>query len=371
MHVGAKNEPLAVATMSGYRHGRNYWGRILIVNTFGAVAAFGLLGGFVTGAPWWTRWRDLLASFVVANCIGGTMGLVMPMVLHRISDRSRVTVWVVRLVLIPVTIVLGLSIASVVPVALGLIQPSEYREALVGSLRISFIVGTVAALAVTVYETLRTQLDATTLALRTKERDEAEARRVGAEAQLASLESRVNPHFLFNTLNSIAALTHNDPGGAERMTNQLASLMRSSLDSGSSPLVTLDEEVRLVRDYLEIERVRFGDRLRFTIDIDDLARATPVPRLSLQTIVENSVKYAVSPRREGGRVTIRGVMTADLTRLSVEDDGPGFDAGRVAKGHGLALLKSRLAMNFERRAALAIESRPGRTCVTIELPRSG
>src|SRR4029077_10382502 len=114
----------------------------------------------------------------------------------------------------------------------------------------------------TVVEQMRKRLDAARLALRTKERDEAEARRLAAEAQLASLESRVQPHFLFNTLNSIAALIHDDPNGAEKMTGQLASLMRSSLDH-QAPLVPVDDEVRIVRDYLDIERVRFGDRLRY------------------------------------------------------------------------------------------------------------
>ena len=140
---------------------------------------------------------------------------------------------------------------------------------------------------------------AATLALRTKERDEAEARRLAAEAQLASIESRVQPHFLFNTLNSIAALTHDDPAGAERMTGQLASLLRSSLDSTATPLVTLEQELRVVRAYLDIERVRFGDRLRYDVAPRWGAAAT-VPRMALQTLVENSVKYAVSPRREGG-----------------------------------------------------------------------
>jgi sensor histidine kinase YesM len=104
-----------------------------------------------------------------------------------------------------------------------------------------------------------------------KERETADARRLVAEAQLASLESRVNPHFLFNTLNSIAAMTHTDPQGAERMTHQLASLMRSSLDAASVPLVCLRDEIDLVRSYLAIERVRFGDRLRYTIDVDERA----------------------------------------------------------------------------------------------------
>jgi LytS/YehU family sensor histidine kinase len=221
------------------------------------------------------------------------------------------------------------------------------------------------------YETLRGQLDAATLALRTKERDEAEARRAATEAQLASLESRVNPHFLFNTLNSIASLTHSDPPGAERMTNQLASLMRSSLDSGSAPLVTLEEELKLVRDYLDIERVRFGDRLRFSIDVGEGAGDVRIPRLSLQTLVENSIKFAIAPSREGGCLSIRAAVSNEIARLEVQDDGPGFDATQVRDGHGLALLTSRLEMSFGERATLHIDGRRGGTCVTIEVPRSG
>src|SRR5439155_22771917 len=95
------------------------------------------------------------------------------------------------------------------------------------SLLISLLVATVACVFVIAYESLRAELDTTSLALRTKERDEAEARRLAAEARLASLESRVQPHFLFNTLNSIAELIHANPKGAERMTGQLASLLRS------------------------------------------------------------------------------------------------------------------------------------------------
>jgi LytS/YehU family sensor histidine kinase len=232
-------------------------------------------------------------------------------------------------------------------------------------------VGTVASLAVVAYETLRGQLEAATVALRTTERDEADARRVAAEARLASLESRVNPHFLFNTLNSIAALTHDNPSGAERMTNQLASLMRSSLDAGSGALVPLGQEVRVVRDYLEIERVRFGDRLRFTIDVPDDAHERLVPRLSLQTLVENSVKFAVSPRREGGSIAVRAAATEAGLRLEVEDDGPGFDPAVVPDGHGLALLEARLAMTFGGQGRLEVDNRPGRTVVAIEIPRSG
>ena len=355
--------------MRPHRHGRSYWVRILIVNTLGALTGFGLLGGLVTDAPWSTRWPVLAGSFVYANCIGGTMALLLPLVQHRLSTSRRATVWIVRLALIPVTIAIGCSIAAGVAVALGLIRPDQYIAQFRGSLWISFVTATVACLAVIAYETLRGQLDAATDALRAKEREEERARHAATEARLASLESRVNPHFLFNTLNSIAALTHSNPAGAERMTNQLASLMRSSLDGGSTPLVTLDEELRLVRDYLDIERVRFGDRLRFTIDVDDRASGTRLPRLSLQSLVENSVKYAIGSRREGGDIAIRAITSQDLTRLDVEDDGPGFDSDLIHDGHGLALLRSRLDVNFGPRARLDISSRPGRTCATIEVPR--
>ncbi len=204
-----------------------------------------------------------------------------------------------------------------------------------------------------------------------KERETADARRLVAEAQLASLESRVNPHFLFNTLNSIAAMTHTDPQGAERMTHQLASLLRSSLDAASMPLVCLRDEIDLVRNYLAIERVRFGDRLRYTIDVDEDAAEAPVPRLSLQTLAENSVKYAVSPQRDGASITIRAAANSTSTRVELEDDGPGFDPDQERPGHGLALLRARLAMNFPSHARLEVQSRPGRTRVAIVVPSHG
>jgi two-component system, LytTR family, sensor histidine kinase AlgZ len=352
------------------RHDLAYWFRIATVNALGAVVAFGILGGLVAEAPWSLRWRGLGASFIYANCIGGTCALAMPPLLRRFGSRSRTARWVTRLIALPALIVFGCAVAGVFGIAIGLIGPSEYLGSLRSSLWISLVVGTVATLAVVAYETLRGQLEAATIALRTKERDEADARRVAAETRLASLESRVNPHFLFNTLNSIAALTHENPSGAERMTNQLASLMRSSLDAGSAALVPLGQEVRVVRDYLEIERVRFGDRLRFTLDVPDEVRERLVPRLSLQTLVENSVKFAVSPRREGGSIAVRGAVTEAGLRLEVEDDGPGFEPALLPDGHGLALLKERLAMTFGERARLDVDSRPGRTLVAIEIPWS-
>jgi sensor histidine kinase YesM len=238
------------------------------------------------------------------------------------------------------------------------------RNSLKASIIITLIVGTL----ITIFETMRSQLDQAQLALRTKERDEAEARRLAAEAQFASLESRVQPHFLFNTLNSIAALIPTNPSGAEKMTEQLASLLRSSLDAAPNATVPLAQELKVIRDYLDIERVRFGSRLRYDIRIDPTLGEVRVPTLSLQTLVENCVKYAVAPRREGGSIVIAAARENGCVRLSVSDDGPGFDAAELPAGHGLQLIRARLQALFGDSARLAIDGRPGDTTVAIELP---
>jgi LytS/YehU family sensor histidine kinase len=254
-------------------------------------------------------------------------------------------------------------VGSIVAIALlraiGYIGPGAFGEWFRGSLRISLIMTLIFGISGTALEAMRARLDQTTLALRTKERDEAEARRLAIEAQLASLESRVNPHFLFNTLNSIAALVPRDPEGAERMTGQLASLMRSALDTAGSPTVPLADELKVVRDYLDIERVRFGERLRYSFTLDDRALETPVPRLSLQTLVENSVKFAVSPRPEGATVVLSAQMTDGYVRIEVQDDGPGFGEAGMPTGHGLALLEARLKMIFGDRATMGVENHSG------------
>ena len=172
-----------------------------------------------------------------------------------------------------------------------------------GSLKASIVVTLTFGIFVTVIETMRARLDEATVALRTKERDEAEARRLAAEAQLASIESRVQPHFLFNTLNSIAALVHDDPAGAERMTG--AARVAAALvarQHGDAARPARRGAARSSAPISTSSACGSAIACATTIQLDDGGRVgAPVPRMALQTLVENSVKYAVSPRREGGR----------------------------------------------------------------------
>lgn len=314
--------------------------------------------------------RVLVANFAAAAlfsvCIGGPLQVLLPLVAPRLNRRFRQPVyWVLMVGLMMAMASAGSAVAIAVLIQVGLVAPGQFIPFFLNALRISF------AITITFGVGMRKRADTAELALRTKERDEADARRAATEARLASLESRVQPHFLFNTLNSIAALIPVDPNGAERMTGLLASLLRASLDSADSPLVPLSTELQTVRTYLDIERVRFDDRLRYSIDVPTHLADVMVPRFALQTLVENSIKFAVAPRREGGQVRVSASAAADATTvdLVVEDDGPGFELATAPPRHGLALLRERLTLSSGERGALGVRATPGQTRVVVTVPR--
>jgi two-component system sensor histidine kinase AlgZ len=331
---------------------RRHWWRILGTNAVAAILAATVFSNIGLHTPA----RRIVATFAVAflfsMCIGPLVGLVMGRIAPLIWARLRFPLnWLASAATMIVLAAVGSIAAIAILVTIGYVPLERFGEWFAGSLRIAIAVTLTIGLFVTAYEVNKARVAA-----------------ASAEAQLAALESKVQPHFLFNTLNSIAELIRHDPSAAERMTTQLASLLRSSLAKEPTRIVSLDDELRLVRDYLEIERVRFGDRLRYEIDVDAAAATAGVPRLALQTLVENSIKYAVSPRNEGGRVIIRASASDDRVRVEVRDDGPGFDVRNTTGGHGLTLLRERLAIMFGPKAALQIDSTPAGSTVTMTLP---
>ncbi len=191
-------------------------------------------------------------------------------------------------------------------------------------------------------------------------------RRAAAEVRWSSLESRVRPHFLFNTLSSIRELVYRDVEQAGTMIQRFADLLRSSLESERCSVVPLRDEVRIVTGYLEIERMRLGARLRWSLEIEPASLECPVPALSVLTLVENSLKHAIAPRREGGSVAVKAGLHDGVLVIEAADDGPGFGGGAIVAGHGLDLLARRLE-TWGGGELLIRNGGPGAT-VTLKLP---
>lgn len=194
-----------------------------------------------------------------------------------------------------------------------------------------------------------------------------------ARAELRALRAQINPHFLFNTLNSIASLISVNPAAAEDTTTRLAEIFRYALTTSSREQARLADEVDFLRDYLAIEHIRFGERLRVRESIDPDLEDAMVPSLLLQPLVENAVKYAVSSRPEGGTVAITARRDGDDLLIEVADDGPGIDRASANPGTGFGLNSVRERLRASGRPdAIAIESSPGSgTRIRIRLPLEG
>ncbi len=172
-------------------------------------------------------------------------------------------------------------------------------------------------------------------------------------ARLDVLAARLQPHFLFNALQSVSALVDEDPPRARRMLAQLGDLLRDALAEQRDGMVTLAEEIALLRRYLAIEEVRFADRLRVEVDLGPGTEAVPVPRFLLQPLAENAIRHGLAPRPEGGRLRVRARRTGDTLELSVWNDGAPL-AARVSDGVGLATTRERLATTYRDRATLLL-----------------
>jgi signal transduction histidine kinase len=190
------------------------------------------------------------------------------------------------------------------------------------------------------------------------------------QAQLLALRSQLNPHFLFNALNSVISLMDRDVPAAQRMVARLGDLLRLSLTANDAE-VPLERELALVKQYLEIERIRFGDRLTVTVDVPRELLDLPVPNLVLQPLVENAIVHGVGPRPGPGRVSVEAQQTGDTLLLRVRDDGLGLDRTDSPVGHGIGVgnTRARLAAIYGSAASLELRDAEWGGCIAeISLP---
>ncbi len=200
--------------------------------------------------------------------------------------------------------------------------------------------------------------------------DAADARAGLARARLQVLQSQLHPHFLFNTLHSIAALVDEDAPTARRLIARLSDLLRTTLEIGEAADVPLEDELDLLERYLDIERVRYGARLGVVWEIAPAARAARVPPLLLQPLVENAIRHGIGPLETGGSIAIRAGIDGAWLQLEIADDGRGLGAaGTLAEGNGLRITRERLRHIYGADHALEIATKADAgLAVRIRLP---
>ena len=335
------------------------------------VAALSLAVALIVTTVLALRGSPFESTFFGAIVHAAIITVLATWTLSRAMPRLRPVNAAVRWVLL-VSILLGVAVIGTGLACALLARTSHVAwECMKESLALSALLTSTIGIAMLLYEGQRDRLDALTLALRTRELEHERAGKMALEARLAMLEARLQPHFLFNTLNAISALVRENPEEAERTVERLAAILRFSLDATQRGLVPLADEIEIVTAYLEIERTRLGERLSNAVKIAPGADGWRIPPLAIQSLVENSVKHAIAPRLSGGHICVEASVRDDRLVTGVWDDGSGFTTDAVPPGHGFDNLCERLRARFGNQAALAVERHDGGTLVTLTVPRGG
>ena len=228
--------------------------------------------------------------------------------------------------------------------------------------------GLPAAFVVTVAEFNRREI-LSLEAMRRAEADRAALEQETMLARLKTLEAQIEPHFLFNTLANVRRLYETDAAAGETMLQRLMRYLVVALPSMRDELPTLGREAQLIEAYLDLQQVRMGRRLRYSVDIAPALHAIGVPSMMLLTLVENAIKHGLAPLREGGRVDVAATIDGEALQLAVTDTGRGFGGDSSGMGTGLANIRARLAAMFGDAAALTLMPGPERGLLaTIRLP---
>jgi LytS/YehU family sensor histidine kinase len=309
----------------------------------------------------------LAYALVYANLTGALGVLVLGGLAERLALRNPLApVVAVGVILFAA---LGCLLSQVLLMEIGLVIPQHFWAEYVHTLRVALPLAAVFGLGAMVHGSLRGRIQLMEEKLHEKEVNEERTRKLAVEARLRSLESRIHPHFFFNTLNSISSLIAVNPARAEQIVGQLAALLRASLDTSNQPLIPLRQELAMVESYMDIETVRFGDKLRSSVEVPAELQDAKVPPMSVQSLVENAVKHGITPLSSGGEVLVTASAENGGLRIEVRDTGPGFDLTAIPTGHGLDNLVERLDALFGAKARLNFLQRDGYSVVEMVLPR--
>ena len=339
------------------------WGGAMVLRAMSSIAG---------GQPW-----TFLVLVLIQAVTGFSISLILAVIYRQVINRRALVTWGVTALVLPVAVTIYAFIDAWVIDLYRADGGSSFAQLLIGVFFIdATLLGAWSALyyMINFYVQIEEQNDQLI-------RLENQA----TSAQLAMLRYQLNPHFLFNTLNSISTLVllkQTEPANA--MLTRLSAFLRYTLANEPTGRVTVSQEIDTLKLYLEIERMRFEERLRTTFNIEEASRPALLPSLLLQPLVENAIKYAVSPQESGAEITIATQLVGPMLRITVSDTGPGlqssatenrlsgvtFDGGElVSTGVGLANTRDRLAQAYGERHRFEVSDAPeGGFAVLIEIP---
>ena len=300
----------------------------------------------------------LVISVLFANVVGLTAMVCAVWLFPRLRGRTGL----LRFPLLVLALLSGSVLGSLA--VLGAYPLFVFREPrlAVGVIVLNSVLALVVGGVVLGYEEMRLRLQDALREMREVRLVEARLREEAARAELAALQARINPHFFFNTLNTIGALIEEDTRTAEELLETFADLFRYAFAAADAAPVALRDEIAFTKGYLRIEQVRFGDRLRVAWDVEPESQRVRVPGLILQPLVENAVGHGLAPRARGGRIDVSTVLDGGGLRIDVVDDGVGLSGDGddlIRDGHGLGNVAGRLRASYGARAALALSAGPG------------
>lgn len=308
---------------------------------------------------------SFLVPVVISTVTGYSLTLLMGVIFRTLLKQRPIVTWTVSILVVLVAAAMSASIDAWVFATQNRSETAGLQLFL-GAFYLTFtLLGAWSALyyAINFFLTIEQQADQL-------QRLESQA----SSAQLAMLRYQLNPHFLFNTLNSISTLVLlKQTERANAMLSRLSSFLRYTLVNEPTAQVTLEQEVETLKLYLEIEKMRFEDRLRTSFTIDPAVAKARLPSLLLQPLVENAIKYAVTPKEDGADITVTAQPAGENVRIVVSDTGPGLNEVAVrphdSTGVGLANIRDRLLQAFGERHSFETRSMPGGGfSVVIEMP---
>ncbi len=304
-------------------------------------------------------WQDnFWINFIFSQCIGLSIYAINATVMCRIGDRRR-RLWILAFTF-PGSILFGVTLGSWITGVGDWSEPQAW---------ISVVIGLFFGGIGTIGYFLSMRIEKLDAEVKQRRMNEVESEKRQLEAHLKLLQAQIEPHFLFNTLANVSSLIEIDPVLARRLLERLIDWLRIALARARSDNTTLGDELDMLENYLQILKIRFGERLRWDTDVPEAARCSRFPPMLLQPLVENAVRHGIEPKLGGGRLHIGARIDAGKLRVSVHDDGVGFSA--ITKpGAGLENVRARLSALYGDAGHLTLESNAeGGLTVTLEIPQ--